>query len=183
MSEPQKRPAYEPADRLLTRPSYDPGMRRPVTTVAGAALVLLRVASGVIWTFEFAQKWAGTGGDADAAIDGVALDPEIVRFGLGAIIVISGTALIVEAVMAGLIHLGRNVARVIVMWFAVLSIAAAFVGWWAEGQEITLRTSLLSLALDILILLALSSRSAAAYARRNEGGPRRSSRRRARSGA
>ena len=40
--------------------------------------------------------------------------------------------------------------------------------WWAQGQEITINGALLSLSLDILVLLALSSRSAAAYARRNE---------------
>ena len=36
------------------------------------------------------------------------------------------------------------------------------------GEEITLEGTFVSLSLDILVLLALSSRSAAAYARRNE---------------
>ncbi|WP_447587649.1 hypothetical protein [Microbacterium lacticum] len=49
-----------------------------------------------------------------------------------------------------------------------ISISTAFVSWWARDQEITLQTTLLSLAVDILVLLALSSRSAAAYARRAE---------------
>ena len=49
-----------------------------------------------------------------------------------------------------------------------LSISAAFGSWWLYDLDITLDTSLLSTALDTLILLALSSRSAAAYARRNE---------------
>ena len=44
----------------------------------------------------------------------------------------------------------------------------AFVSWWVRDQEITLQTTLLSLAVDILVLLALSSRSTAAYARRRE---------------
>lgn len=168
MSTPAKRPAYEPAERLLARPSYDPGMARPTTTVAGAALVLLRVVAGVLLTVEIADRWVRTGGDADVTVDGIALDPEIVRFGLGAIVAVSVIALLIEAVMAVLIYFGRNVARVVVMWFAVVSISASFAGWWAEGLEITLRTNLASLALDILILLALSSRSAAAYARRRE---------------
>lgn len=51
---------------------------------------------------------------------------------------------------------------------AAISIVTAFVSWWVRDQEITLQTTLLSLAVDILVLLALSSRSAAAYARRRE---------------
>ena len=169
MNGPDKRSAYEPASTLLNRPRYDPAMKRPVTTVAGAVLVLLRVAAGVLFTVELARRWVATGGNADASIDGVKLPPETVQLGFWAIIGIAGLILLFEAAFAVFIYLGRNLPRVIVMVFAVGSITASFVGWWAEGQEITLRTSLLTLALDILVLLALSSRSAAAYARRNEG--------------
>jgi len=54
------------------------------------------------------------------------------------------------------------------MVFAVVSISTAFTTWFLREQEITLRTSLLAVGLDVLILLALSSRSAAAYSRRRE---------------
>jgi hypothetical protein len=54
------------------------------------------------------------------------------------------------------------------MLIAVLSISSAFTAWWALDQEIKLEGTFVSLSLDILILLALSSRRAAAYARRNE---------------
>lgn len=165
---PDKRPAYEPAERLLAPPRYDPAMKRPATTVAGALLVLLRIAVGVLWTIELATRWTTTGGNADASIDGVNLGADAVSIGLWAIIVIAGLVLLVEAFFAVAIYRGRNAPRVIVMVIAVISISAAFVSWWAEGQDITLRTSLPSLALDILVLLALSSRSAAAWARRNE---------------
>ena len=37
------------------------------------------------------------------------------------------------------------------MTFSALSIAASFIQWWAEGQEITITTTLLQLGLDILI--------------------------------
>ena len=63
---------------------------------------------------------------------------------------------------------GHNWARVIVMTFSVISISASFVQWWAEGRRSRSAATLLTLGLDILVLLALSSRSAAAYARRNE---------------
>jgi hypothetical protein len=63
---------------------------------------------------------------------------------------------------------GHNWARVIIMAIAAISITASFLQWWDDGLEITIGTTLLTLGLDILILLALSSRSAAAYARRKE---------------
>jgi len=81
---------------------------------------------------------------------------------------IVAVVLLVELVLAVLILRGSNWPRVVVMVFAVMSISSSFVAWWVDDLEITLTTSLLSTALDTLILLALSSRSAAAYARRNE---------------
>ena len=99
-------------------------MKRPPTTVTGAAPVFLRVAVGVV--------------------------------------------LLVEAVLALLILRGLNWPRVLVMCFSVVSISSFFTAWWIDDLEITLTTSLLPTALDTLILLALSSRSAAANARRNE---------------
>jgi hypothetical protein len=52
------------------------------------------------------------------------------------------------------------------MIFATLSITAAAIDYFADGADITIRTTLVTLALDILVLLALSSRAARAYARR-----------------
>ena len=76
-----------------------------------------------------------------------------------------------EALLAFLIYRGVNWARVLVMGFSVVSISFSFAAWWAEDQEITINTTFVTLAFDILVLLALSSRDAAAYARRNEGRP------------
>ena len=75
---------------------------------------------------------------------------------------------LVDLRLSVLVFLGRNWARVIVMCISVLSISTVFGAWWVQGQEITLEGSFMSLAIDILLLLALSSRSAAAYARRRE---------------
>ncbi len=85
-----------------------------------------------------------------------------------AVLAIGGVFLAIDAVLAILIYRGRNWPRVIVMLISVISIISSFVAWWAVGEEITLAGTFLSLSLDILVLLALSSRSAAAYARRNE---------------
>jgi len=56
------------------------------------------------------------------------------------------------------------------MALAVLDITTTFFAWATGAQEITLQGSIFSLAIDTLILLALSSRDAAAYARRRQGG-------------
>lgn len=168
MSAPRKRSAFEPAASLLTPTRYDPGMRRPAATTAGAVLVLLRVLAGVAWLVDVAAHWSDYVGQLDVAAPGIALAPDAVQSSLLLFLGVSAAVLLVETVLAFLILAGRNGPRVVVMAFAVVSIVSAFVGWWVEGQEITLKTSLVSLAFDILVLLALSSRSAAAYARRAE---------------
>ena len=121
---PAKRPAFEPAARLLTPTGYDPDMERPTSIVAGTAL------------------WF--------------------------ILALGGTVLAIDLLLTIFVFLGRNWARVIVMVIAVMSISTSFVAWWAQGQEIEIEGTFLSLSLDILLLLALSSRSSAAYARRYE---------------
>lgn len=168
MSEPRKRPAYEPAARLLQPTTADPAMKRPAATLAGALLVLLRVAVGVAFLWELSQHWNDLASNLDDGIDGITLTADDRALGLTFVVAVGAAVLLVELLLAVLILLGRNLPRVIVMVFAVFSISGSFAAWWSEGQEITLRTSLVSLSVDILVLLALSSRSAAAYARRNE---------------
>ncbi|HAQ58992.1 MAG TPA: hypothetical protein DCR63_00335, partial [Microbacterium sp.] len=86
--------------------------------------------------------------------------------GLTLILVVGGLATFTEGVLAILIYRGVNLARVVVMLYAVVSISAAFTTWWVGGRDIRIETTLVTLSLDILVLLALSSRQAAAYARR-----------------
>lgn len=167
MTTPAKRPSYEPARRLLRPPRYDPDMARPVTTVTGAVLVFLRAVAGLLFLAELGLHWNLVATSSAIAIDGLT-DAEAAGVGLAIILSLVVALIVVDVVLAVFILRGVNWARVIVMIVAVLSISTAFVSWWLEDLEITLKTSLLSTALDTLILLALSSRSAAAYARRNE---------------
>lgn len=163
-----KRPAYEPAVKLLAPTRYDPGMKRPLATTVGAALVLLRVSAGIVWLSSLALQWPEIIKEADVAIDGIAIDPT--TSGVTLALLLGGGALVlaVEALLAVLIFRGLNWPRVVVMLYAVVSISTAFVAWWVQGLDIEIQTTLLTLALDILVLLALSSRDASAYARRNE---------------
>ena len=66
---------------------------------------------------------------------------------------------------AALVYLGRNWARIVAMSFATASISVSFVDYAVNGAAITLRTSLVSVTFDILILLALSARDAREFAR------------------
>lgn len=172
---PRKRVAFEPP---LDPTAGDAAMHRPTATVAGAVLVLLRAIAGALWAVSVAfslppwlQQIAGAAsGDASASTD-----PELAAFadlGIGTAVFLSvmGALFVVQVVLGIRILFGGNLSRVLVMLISVGSISASFVGWWELGLEITVRTTLLTLSLDILVLLALSSRGAAAYARR----PRRS---------
>lgn len=166
--QPEKRPAFEPAARLLAPTGFAPDMPRPASTVAGAALVLLRVLAGVAVLVGIATGWDALLSDPDSVLDGFDPSPEGSQAALWFVLAAGGTVLLVDLLLAIFVFLGRNWARVIVMVIAALSISTSFVAWWAQGQEIEIRGTFFSLSLDILVLLALSSRSAAAYARRYE---------------
>ena len=165
---PAQRPAYEPIDRLLRPTPYDHDMRRPATTVAGACLVLLGAVVSVLSMVDIATNWHTYLKSIVLEIGGAVPTPDVVNASLAVILGVIGVTAVVELVCGLLILRGSNAARVLVMIVSAISISAAFVSWWARDQEITLQTTLLSLAVDILVLLALSSRSAAAYARRRE---------------
>ena len=166
--QPAKRPAYEPAARLMRPTGFDPAMKRPITTVAGAVLVLLRVLAGALVLIDVSLNWDTLAGEVDIAVTDVSFGADARTAALIAVLVVGGVVLLADGLLALLTFRGSNLARVIVMLISVGSICTAFAGWWAGGQEVTLKTTLLSHAFDILVLLALSSRSAAAYARRNE---------------
>lgn len=165
---PDKRPAFEPASELLKPISHDPDMKRPLSTVAGALLVYLRVAAGLLWIAAVLLDLPSWLREIDVSFDDAADIPGAAELSLGVLLGFVGVYLLTDAVLAFFILRGHNWARLWVMTFSVISITASFLQWWADDLDIRIGTTLLSLGLDILILLALSSRSAAAYARRNE---------------
>lgn len=165
---PQKRPAFEPPGRLLKPTGYHPDMRRPPTIVAGAGLVLLRVIAGVAVLAAIAAGWDAIVGDPDTVLEGFDPSPAGSQAALWFVLAAGGTVLLIDLLLAIFVFRGHNWARVIVMIIAVGSISTSFFTWWVQGQEIKVDTTFVSLSLDILLLLALSSRSAAAYARRYE---------------
>ncbi|MFJ4036577.1 hypothetical protein ACIPVB_00710 [Microbacterium sp. NPDC090007] len=165
---PRKRLAFEPPHAPEDVP---PGGHRPLATVAGAVLVLLRALAGAVWAVsvafalppwlrDAAGAWSGDAGEApDFRASDLGVDSALFLGILGAVAAL-------QVVLGIRILFGGNRSRVFVMLISVVSIALSFVGWWELGQEISVRTTFITLALDILVLLALSSRDAAAYARR-----------------
>jgi hypothetical protein len=163
----KKRPAFEPAERLLQPTGYDPEMKRPATIVAGTLLIVLGVIAGIVWVISSAVVWPEWIGEAAALVGGDDVPRRVESSAFLAFAAVTGVLLAIEAALAIFVFAGRNWARVFVMVIATLTICSAFARWWVEG-ELEVNTTIVSLGIDILILLALSSRSAAAYARRNQ---------------
>ncbi|GAA1780412.1 hypothetical protein [Agromyces lapidis] len=166
-----KRPAYESPGDLARPPDRPPAsMRRPAATAFGAVLVVLRVVAGVVWLIALAVQWRQVlEGDFGVVLEGDVDAQTLSDTGLVVILAGGGVVLAVELVFAVLVYRGSNWARITVMLFATISITWSAVDYFGGDAEITLRTTLVTLALDILVLLALSSRNARAYARRGRG--------------
>lgn len=172
--EPVKRPAYEPAARLLRPVHHDPGMPRPAATIAGGVLVLLRAVAGFLVGGAIALVWQDILADPDVqlaleGVDGNGADAR--QTALWIVLGVVVVSVVLDVTFAVFVLRGSNCARVAVMVLSVISISTTFFAWWVQDQEIRVDETFVPLALDILVLLALSSRSAAAYARRNEQRP------------
>jgi hypothetical protein len=143
----------------------DKAVRRPVQTVFGAAVVLLRAVTPFLVILGAALGWGGlqdldlvnSGGVRSAAggLDGVTSSD----------LVTAGTVLLFDGVLGLLVLLGSELARLTVMALSTASIVLSAVNRLAAGTAIDLATNLLALSLDILILVALSSPTARNFAR------------------
>ncbi|MDZ8172884.1 hypothetical protein [Microbacterium xanthum] len=163
-----KRHAYEPPASLLRRPGFDPHMKRPISTLAGGLLVILSALAGALFITDVSLHWFTDTADEVVWMLGDSVTPDARWIGLYVFLGIGGFFVLGELFLAVLVIRGSNWPRVTVMTYSTITICVAFAGWWAGGQDVTFETSLLSVATDVLILLALSSRDAAAYARRYE---------------
>lgn len=159
VSEPRKRAAIEPVSTLITREEHSDQVRRPASTVLGAVFILARALAGLLWIGAFLLIWADLARDAE-------LDAEATSVVAWVVSGASAFGVLILLVFAWLIWRGNNAARILVMSGLTLSIISAAVGYFAMGEEISIRTSLVLLGLDILVLLALSSRDSRAWARR-----------------
>ncbi|GAA1804189.1 hypothetical protein [Agromyces neolithicus] len=161
----EKRAAFEPPAELVRPVEAPPDMKRPVSTSAGAVLVVMRVIAGIVWLIALAAQWDQVLAD-DGGIDPASTEGEAARAILVVILAFGAVVLLVQVLLAFAVYRGSNAARMALMILATLSIVVSWLDYFA-GEEITIRTTLVTLALDILVLLALSSRAARAYARRS----------------
>lgn len=157
----RKRDAFEPASELLAQEAPLPAHAgRPGSITLGATLVLCRALLSILWFIAFSLTYPAI------ALE-VGLDAEERTIVYVIVAAFNAATLLVLALFSWLIWRGSNTARVITMFVLTVSILSAAVGHFAYGDAITLHTTLLTLAFDILILLALSSRQARAWARRS----------------
>jgi hypothetical protein len=167
--ERRKRPAFEPLDRLGASGAA-PVRRRPAATTAGAVLVLLGAAADAVVVATLGASWPALIAEAVGTASADEDARRLAEAGVAAVLVVGALIAAVQVALAILILRGRNWPRVLVMTISTLSISVTFAGWLLGESEIRISGTLLALAFDILILLALSSRDAAAYAHRRRDG-------------
>lgn len=150
-----KRPANEPLETLLTHSegSEIHVVSRPAAIVLGALFVFGRGLAGLFWLAVLFLLWPTIAKEAEVPSEDQALV-------LGIILAVGGIAACASLGLAWLIWRGSNFARVLVMFGVTISIVAAAIDYFVYGVTITIQTTLLTLSLDILVLLALSSRDA-----------------------
>lgn len=156
----RKRSASEPSTDLFVEESAAP-LLRPSTIVVGAILLAARSIGAVIWALSILAQHDNYKKEFDLTSSESAL---MVGFLMGVSIFWALFLLL----FAWLVLHRSNFARMLVMCGTAISIISAAIGYFSGDEEITVRTTLLTLALDILILLALSSRDARTWSRRRK---------------
>jgi hypothetical protein len=99
-----------------------------------------------------------------------------VEGGRGAVIVAGGVLAFIGLIDIGLavaVFVGRNWARILLMLSCVVTTIGAFIGNANRSEVITLATSLPTVGLSIMVLLALTSHRAREYATRHRHTPKR----------
>lgn len=155
----RKRSAIEPPATLF-EPDEAPRSRgpRPASLTGGTALLVLRALASALWIVSMARS-------VESVRAEYRLDAETVHVVIGLGIGMQAAWMLMLLVFAWLVWRGSNWARMTVLLGATVSILIAAIDYFAAGEAITVRTTLLTLSLDILILLALSSREARAWSR------------------
>ncbi|TFB99068.1 hypothetical protein E3O42_14835 [Cryobacterium adonitolivorans] len=140
--------------------------KRPPSVIGGVLLMGVRALTGGFAILTVIASWDSFVGTI--VLNGEKLagsDPQTAGAVLGWLLAAYGLYLVLYLSLAASVFTGHNRARVVAMSFASVSILLSFADYALNGAQITLRTSLVSVTIDILILLALSSTQARHYAR------------------
>ncbi|QHC65637.1 hypothetical protein GSU68_02920 [Rathayibacter sp. VKM Ac-2759] len=141
-------------------------LRRPATTHVGA---LMLVARGLAYALQAALLLAGAASVDDLTlVTGDTAGGSTSTLGDGQTRAVAGAlllaAMLLWLVLGALVLRGSGTARGLALTSSLLSTITAFTAVLQGGAAISLQTNLGSVAFDILVLLALSSRSSRDYA-------------------
>lgn len=149
--------------------------RRPATTIVGTVFVCARAAAAVLLALsmvffrdEHVASWA-------QSVAGAGVTAAQTELAVTAATVVVLLFALTEVLLAWFVFLGRNWARTMAMAFSTAAICIQAVDVFRGGPDITLRSNLPGLTLDILLLLALSSKRSRDYALRPRKEPKRDS--------
>jgi hypothetical protein len=157
-----------PADE---KPAVDPALIRPVQITLGALLMLFRVIAGMVTIAAIFFSWKAFMSEAELELTG--LTPEqvdaVTQVVLWIIVAMAMVAVLIYLALIVLVFRGSNWARITAMAFGALVIITGAVDYFNGGPQITLRATLIGSALDILVVLALSSERARRWSRLPHG--------------
>jgi hypothetical protein len=145
--------------------------KRPTPITLGSILMLFRVFAGIFTIASIFVLWGSYLNEAELDISGLDQSQiEGVRsVVLWIIVIFAAASVLMYIALTILVFRGSNWARITTMAFGALVIVTAGIDYFNGGEQITLRTSLIGLSLDILVLFALSSERARTWSRLPHG--------------
>jgi hypothetical protein len=168
----------EPAAALWSpsdRPPSDSRNRRPATTIVGAVFVGARAAAAALLAISMVFFKDAHVGSLVQPVAGPAVTEAQAELAVTAATVVVLLFALAEILLAWFVFRGRNWARTVAMALSTAAICAQAVDVFHGGPDITLQSNFPGLTLDILLLLALSSKRSRDYALRPRKEPKRDS--------
>ncbi len=149
--------------------------RRPATTIVGAVFVGARAAAAALLAMSMVFFKDAHMDSLMQPVAGLAVTGAQAELAVTAATVVVLLFALAEILLAWFVFLGRNWARTVAMALSTGAICAQAVDVFHGGPDITLQSNLPGLTLDILLLLALSSKRSRDYALRPRKEPKRDS--------
>jgi hypothetical protein len=146
------------------RPPSDSRNRRPATTIVGAVFVGARAAAAVLLALSMVLFKDAHVGSLMQPLAGPAVTEAQAELAVTAGTVVVLLFALAEILLAWFVFRGRNWARTVAMALSTAAICFQAVDVFRGGPDITLQANIPGLTLDILLLLALSSKRSRDYA-------------------
>jgi len=143
--------------------------QRPVPTALGVLLMTLRVVAGVGYIALNLLDWQRFVGSELGAATVTPDERATTSLVLGIAMGVFAAGLVLYFLLALLVFFGSNWARIAAMSYSAMIIVVSAIDFFNGGPQVSLKNNLLGLALDILVLLALSSKRSREWARRSAG--------------